>query len=280
MRFFHRRPGNICRNRRLVGHENGVCLTKGALGPVLLALGDDNGSVRVSQEAIDICNRLGDRSKVAIALLSLGRALRLQGKIGQASEAESQAVSAFEEIGDKQSAARAQLTLAELLLDEGKLRQAQGSLNSAANEFVKERAARDAAVAYAVLSEVPLREGDLVAARGATGKAAEYLSKCSDREAELMVAISAARVQAFSGGLARDDAAKAFQEIASKANRLGFVPYEFEPRLALAEIEVNQGNRASARSHLEALRKEATDRGFGLIALKAAGDLKNLIPAN
>ena len=56
-----------------IGHENGICLTKGALSPVLLASGDDNGSIQASQEVVDICSRLGDRSKVAIALLSLGR---------------------------------------------------------------------------------------------------------------------------------------------------------------------------------------------------------------
>ena len=82
---------------------------------------------------------------------------------------------------------------------------------------MKEKAARDAALAYAVLSQVLIREGDLVAVRRATESAATYLSLCSDREAELMVAMSAARVQAFSGGLARDDAARTFQEIASKA---------------------------------------------------------------
>ena len=78
--------------------------------------------------------------------------------------------------------------------------------------------------------------------------------------------------------LARDDAAKTFQEIANRADHLGFVPYELEPRLALAEIEVNLGDRANAKNHLEALQKEAADRGFGLIAIQAAGDLKNLVP--
>ena len=114
------------------------------------------------------------------------------------------------------------------------------------------------------------RPSGLDAARNASERAGGYLSKCSDREAELMVAMSEASVQALTGGLARDDAARTFQEIASKADRLGFVGYELEPRLALAEIEVNLGDRAGARTESEALRKEAINRGFGLIALKAA----------
>jgi eukaryotic-like serine/threonine-protein kinase len=265
---------------REVDHENGICLTKGALGSVLLALGDDRGSIRTSQEAVDICTRLGDRSKVGTALLSLGRALRLQGKTSDAREKESEAVSAFEEIGDKQSAARARLMLAELLLDEGKLQQAKLSSSSAADEFVREKAARDAALAFAVLSEVLLRDGNLIEARKSIEHAESYLSQCGDREAELRVAISDARIQAVSGELARNGATRTLREIAIKANRLGFVPYELEPRLAIAEIEVNLGDQTNARSHLEALRKEATDRGFGLIAIKAAGDLKNLPSSN
>ena len=265
---------------RGIGHENGVCLTKGALGSVLLALGDDTGAIQTSEEAVEICTRLGDRSKVAIALFSLGRALRLKGRISEAGEIESKAVSAFEEIGDKQSAARAHLAIAELLLDEGKLRQARFTSSKAADQFDSEKAPRDAALAYAILSQALLKEGNLSEARRAIARAASNLSKCSDREVELMVAIAGARIQAVSGTLARDDAAKTFEEIAQKANRLGFVRYELEPKLALAEIEVNVGDRANARSHLEALRKEATDRGFGLIALQAAGDLKNLVSQN
>jgi DNA-binding winged helix-turn-helix (wHTH) protein/tetratricopeptide (TPR) repeat protein len=263
---------------REVGHENGVCLTKGALGPVLLALGDDSGSIRISQEAVNICDRLGDRSKAAIALFNLGRALRLKGKTSEARESESEAVSAFEQIGDKQSAARVRLTIAELLLDDGNPKEARLTASRAVEEFEKEKAARDGALAYAILSHALLREGNLVEARKTIQQAGVDLSKCNDREAELMVALSAARIQAVSDGVAKHDAAKTLQEIALKANRLGFVSYEFEPRLALAEIEVTSGDRATGKTHLEALQKEAADRGFGLIALKAAGDLKNLPP--
>jgi DNA-binding winged helix-turn-helix (wHTH) protein/tetratricopeptide (TPR) repeat protein len=263
---------------REIGHENGVCLTKGSLGPVLLALGDDRGSIRTSQEAVNLCSRLGDRSKAASALLSLGRALRMKGSLSEAKESEFAAVSAFEEIGDKQSAAQARLSIAQLLIDDGNLKDARLTASGAADEFEKVHAARDGALAYAILSQAFLREGNLVEARKAIERAGVDLSKCNDRDAELMVAISAARIQALSGSVANGDAAKAFQEIARQANRLGFVTYELEPQLALAEIEVNSGDSTNGRSHLEALQKEAADRGFGLIALKAAGDLKTLVP--
>lgn len=144
-------------------------------------------------------------------------------------------------------------------MDQGQLRQAQASANSAAEEFVKARGARDAALAYAVLASILLREGDLSAARGASEKAGNYLSKCSDREAELKVAMSTARVQALAGGLARDAVTKSFQEIASKADRLGFVPYELEPRFVLAEIEVGPGRSGQRAKRARVIAK----RGHG-----------------
>jgi len=265
---------------RDIGHENGVCLTKGALGSVLLALGDDDGAIRISQEGVNICNSMGDRSKSAIALLNLGRALRLQGKTNEATAAESAAVSAFEEIGDRRSASQARLMIAELLLDNNNLQAAQSTSRAAADEFAREKAARDAALAYAVLSQVLLQEGSLVEARKAIEESTNYLSKCSDREAEMTVAIAAARVEAVSGSISRDDVAKTLQQTTMKANHLGFVPYELEPQLALAEIELSFGDGANARNHLEAVQKEALNHGFGLIAMKAAGDLKNLASRN
>jgi len=42
-----------------------------------------------------------------------------------------------------------------------------------------------------------------------------------------------------------------------------------EARLALAEMKMKSGDRATARAHLEALKKDAAAKGFLLIARKA-----------
>ena len=71
--------------------------------------------------------------------------------------------------------------------------------------------------------------------------------------------MSTARVQALAGGLARDAVTKSFQEIASKADRLGFVPYELEPRFVLAEIEVGPGRSGQRAKRARVIAK----RGHG-----------------
>jgi hypothetical protein len=52
--------------------------------------------------------------------------------------------------------------------------------------------------------------------------------------------------------------------------------YTFEARLALGELEMTSGNRASGRGRLESLLKDANERGFGLIARQAASALKEV----
>jgi hypothetical protein len=47
---------------------------------------------------------------------------------------------------------------------------------------------------------------------------------------------------------------------------MGFVSYEFEARLALAEIEMRSGRTSIARAHLQDLEKETAAKGLGCIA--------------
>jgi len=265
---------------REIGHENGVCLTKGALGPVLLALGDSSGSISTSQQSVAICQQLGDRNKAAIALASLGKTLRIEGRATEARKDESEAVSTFEDIGDKQQAARSRGAIAELLLDEGKTVEAAEIARQAVDEFKSENAARDEAVADTILSQALLKQGNTVDARRAIDEARTDLSRSHDCEAELMVAIAAARVQAASSGpVNAKRAATDLREIARQASSIRWVPYELEARLALAEIEVDSDDRVNGRTLLEALHKEAIDRGLGLIAVEAEKDLTNSVRA-
>jgi hypothetical protein len=52
--------------------------------------------------------------------------------------------------------------------------------------------------------------------------------------------------------------------------RSGYVGYQLECRLALEEIELTSGKSAASRARLERLQKDAKEKGFDLIARKAA----------
>lgn len=262
---------------REIGHEDGVALAKGALGTVLLAMGDREGAEKAYRESLEICERIGDKSKAAIDVAGLGRVLQADGNIEQASKYEAQAVSMFENIGNRLSAAQTQLVLAEILLDQGRSSEAALRARKAAEEFEQEKAAKDESLAEAVLSQSLLMQGRADAARAAIDHATALLEKCRDREVELFVSLTAARVRAASGNSADAfEAAKSLQQLSDQATKIGFVRYELEPQLALGEIEIRSGNSGNGRLHLKAVERAAADRGFRLIAQKAAADLRQI----
>ena len=83
--------------------------------------------------------------------------------------------------------------------------------------------------------------------------------------------MTAARVRAAAGHVEdRDTATNRLRQVLSDATRTGFVNYALEARLALGELEVTSGNRTDGRGHLESLLKDASEKGFRLVAQQAA----------
>ena len=62
---------------------------------------------------------------------------------------------------------------------------------------------------------------------------------------------------------------KQLQATVDEATTSGYLRLAFEARLPLAEIEIRSGARDGGRAHLASLKKEAAEKGFGLIARKA-----------
>jgi ATP/maltotriose-dependent transcriptional regulator MalT len=249
-----------------IGNQDGIALAKGALGPVLLALGDHEGAKTSSQESLEICQRIGDRSKAAIAMAGVGDALRVEGNIADAHKYETQAVSMFNEIGDRRSAARFQLLEAQLLIDQGNNSGATTLARQSAEEFERERAVRDQAVAYALLGRAYLAQHDLSAADSALNNSISLAGKYTDRTVELFVELTAALVHSSSGR--SDEAEKALSDFVASAAKQGFAEYAMEGRFALANL-TSTNHLNIRRMRLESVRKEAELKGFGRIAQNA-----------
>jgi hypothetical protein len=66
------------------------------------------------------------------------------------------------------------------------------------------------------------------------------------------------------------EAIKLLNAVMGEARKLGYVSYELESTLVMGEIEINSGKAAAGKTRLEALEKEATAKGFRLVAQKAA----------
>jgi tetratricopeptide (TPR) repeat protein len=259
------------RTYREIGHQDGVANVLAGWGDLYLASGNLAEAKRTYLQSLEICRQIGDRSKEASAFGGLGRILREEADLDGARKYLMQAQAAFEEIGDKRSAAETDLAIADLLVDQGAGVEAAVAASKAAEEFDRERVSSDESLAYAVIAHAFMAQQRVAEARRAVERAEALLGKGSNREVALAVAIAAARVEAASGGPANTNrAAKSLQSALAEATAAGFVKYQLEARLALGEIKVRSGDSAETRTTLKVLQKDAADRGFSLIARKAA----------
>ena len=258
-----------------LGHEDGVARVKGDLGILLLSMGDHQLAKKNFQESLDVCSRLGDKSSAALDMAGIGSVLRAEGDIEGAKKFESQALSVFEGIGKRTGAAQAKLALAQLHVDEGNATLGVNEARQAASEFKREKGAENEAVANAILARALLAQRNWKDARSATAEASAALIRCDCYGARLLVGITAARVSADSESASdKKQAASMIEPVLLQTRQTRFLNYEYEARLSLAEIEVRSGNVSAAEMQLKTLEKEASTRGFGLIARQAEAILR------
>jgi len=257
---------------REIGHEDGVALAKGALASVLLAAGDPAAARQTAEQSVEICRRIGDRAKTAIGLDGIAKALRAQGNLDTARETEMAALKEFEDIGDKLGGARVQIAIAQLAIDQDNPFEAATVARKTADELEKGNANPDAALAHAVLSQAMLMQGNVTDAAKLIAHAASILQKSHNRGVELFAAIVSARVRA-SAAPPQNHAIDDLQQIVLEAGKSRFVNRQFEAQLALGELKLKFGDNTDARANLQALEKDATAKGFQLIAAKVAQDL-------
>jgi tetratricopeptide (TPR) repeat protein len=225
--------------------------------------------------SLDICSRIGNRGRQAGALAGKARVHRLQQDLAQALKEETEARAIFAEIGDKTEVAHVDLRLAELFLDEGKSEQAAVSARRAADVFEKTKGTSDEASANLLLARTLLVDGRIADARKIVDQVKGVAAATHNRELELSAALAAARVRAASGiSSETDDSLRRLDRVITDASTTRFEEIALEARLAKGEIEMGTTDSSVGRSYLEALRKDAANEGFQLIAQKASAALQ------
>ena len=136
------------------------------------------------------------------------------------------------------------------------------------------RAKSDEAEAIALLARSLVAEGKSDQALKAIEQAL-VVSEEAEPNIRLSVAVNAALIRAVSlhngsltpvlGGLT---------SILAEARKFGYFGIELEARLALGEIEVNSGVRTRGRAQLQTVERDASQKGFALLARNAASHLR------
>jgi hypothetical protein len=165
-------------------------------------------------------------------------------------------------------AAGIRLAIADLALEDGRAAEAEAAAREVSADAHKAGMADAEAEAEALVGRALLAQGRISEARQAVERAARISDKSQNSAVRRTVTLASARVRAAAGEPVAD-LVRGLESALAAAARAGLLGPQLHIRLALGEVLVRSGNPAG-RARIEALEKDARDRGFLLVARKAA----------
>jgi len=261
---------SLALNRQL-GQEDVEAMDLANLGATLSLRGDLDESARTLEHALEICRRIDFKQACAVALSAQGDLLSWQGKLDPAKDKYQEALSIQNEMGAQLDAAQTRVSMARQLIESGLPGDAEAVVKEAREVIRKEKLVGGEIVADAVLVQALVAQGKIADAAHELDAATSLGAKVQTEGARLQLAIVSASVRALSGESAdRAAAGRSLEASLAEATKLGFVPYQYQARLALGKMEMKAGQINVGRAHLAALERDSRAKGFFLIARKAA----------
>jgi tetratricopeptide (TPR) repeat protein len=230
-----------------------------------LNLGNIAESKRYAGEALATCKQLNLKSSMAVALIALGDTAFAEDDLAAAEQDYQKALSIRTEIGEKGGAANSWLSLAELDLEKKNLESAAKMAEGAAEEFHNEHNDDEEAMAHDILARVKREGGDGKGAREEADKSRQL--NLQDKTVRFSLEITDALLQADAGKV--DAAIRQLDATIERSRQMKLLQYEFKARLARSEISRKSNAPAAANLDLQRLQKEASEKGFALVARKA-----------
>jgi eukaryotic-like serine/threonine-protein kinase len=269
------------------GYEETLQLAREAADTGIVALAMDNlatayrlqgdlaGAKQALEESLAIQQKNGNRNASAYVLYHFGYLLLDEGDFSGARNMYEQALAIRSSAGDQLTIAETELGLAELSLEEAHSpREQEASLRQVIEVFQKQKAGDDEIEAWYTFARAMLAQDKAAAAYDAIEHARSLAGKSQNPYLRWQTAITAARLYIAGKDHARTASRMAVQKelsaIVAKSRELGYQGIELDARLALAEIEMKEGQTAAGRAHLAAIESYAKAKGYRLVARKAA----------
>lgn len=145
---------------------------------------------------------------------------------------------------------------------------AEGTAREVRDAFQAGRKTDDQIIATTTLVDALLADGKHAEALKEVGKTRAIAARSQNLDVQLGFAAAMGRAEAASKETVA--AEKTLKQVLAKATRSGYIGYQFESRLALEEIEVKSGKSSASRVRIEQLQREAHEKGYEMIARKAA----------
>jgi tetratricopeptide (TPR) repeat protein len=242
----------------------------------LADLSQEEGNLQEAEvnlrKAQGLASGRGDGSPLAYVYSSLGDVQMARNDLAEARKSYEKSLALRKQIGEIQSSAQTQVSLAKLSIEEGHAADVEQTLRKCRTEFQGQGQRDDEIDATIVLTEGLLSQKKYAEAKKEIESITPLARKNQNKLLQLQVRLAAARVELGLGHL--DGAGKEIQAVRADAMATGYVEFEFETRLALAEWMEVSGKSAQSKELLMALQKAANQRGYKRIADKANATLQ------
>jgi eukaryotic-like serine/threonine-protein kinase len=249
-----------------VGDRRGAGDTTSNIGNLLVEMGSFDEAEKYYERALSSMREISFKHGEPYALAGMGDVHFYQGDLAGARKKYEEALTESKELGNDDYSGQVSVALAAVALAEKRFADGESLAAPVAAYFEKTASWGSAAWANAILARCLLGEGKLQDAENASAKAVKFSKQGPGLDPGFEGAYADARVKAKSGKLA--EARKELEDVQSATRKFGYGLYEYEARLAMAEIESWSGS-AAAGAHLAALEKDAKAHGELLVANQA-----------
>jgi serine/threonine protein kinase/tetratricopeptide (TPR) repeat protein len=247
------------------GDQFETAMTMGNIGELYLDEGNLPEARKMFEQALEIKRSVHNRHSEAYTLSALGDLLAYQGDLPAARKAHEDALAIRTQLGEKGTAGEDTLSLARLTLEAGNPDEALIAARKVTADFHAQNRADYEASAHTLSARCLLQLRKLEEAK-AEIQQAEKLVKSDDHVAHLPIEITSGRIDTAAGDFA--SALKKLEAALTEATKANLLYHQYDARLALGELEIKSGKIAAGRARLDALKKDATAKGFLLIAGK------------
>jgi len=251
-----------------IGDKRGMGATLSNLAGLLDDLGDLKEAIRCYERAYKIDEVTGYKRGFGFVLSGWGRVLLEEDQLPEARAKLEEALRIRKEMGSPDGVGDSLLSLAQLRLEEEKPADAERLARDSAAQLATVKSVDDEATANAALARALLAEQKVPEARAASERALALSRQTTSLQPGFDAGIADSLVQAASGNPA--EACKRLQAVITETRKLGFIGYEFTARHELGRIETRSGQTAAGQEHLRSLERDASAKGYRLIARRAA----------
>lgn len=235
------------------------------LGNLAMEMGRIAEGKKYFDDALAMARDINYRESEPYPMEGLADVLQAQGDSAASAAQYAQALAMCDEMKNSGLAFRIDISQASIAVDSRNFADGEKRSRELLKAVDKSNPGGMAEV-LALLSRSLLGEGNLKAARDAANQSVSFAEKSNAKPAYFEAALADGLVKAKTGKYS--EAHQELQSALAKAHQFGYLLYEDEIRLALAQIEFD-AKSPDARAHLTALESDARSQGYLDLATRA-----------